>query len=132
MSAFMMDDESLIALAIEAARDYGGRVDPQAARDALWDLHAGNVASLKARYPRNWEIMISPLPALTDAMVSRAKVYPPLAIVKAARCYDYQACEVATEACPYEGTRAFEVSHRAMLRAIDRLPGYADAPRIGR
>lgn len=135
MSAFMVSDETLIALACEITRrdkNAGGfgLVIPQdrhdwdrlaTARDVLSRLHRANVASLRARYPRGTEWDDAALPVLTEAHLS-APSRPVGAIAKMLACFEYQACEVPDW---YDGENLAHRQCRWLANALlEDLPGY--------
>tara|TARA_R110000868_G_C10651982_1_gene745044 strand:+ start:34 stop:459 length:426 start_codon:yes stop_codon:yes gene_type:complete len=124
MSAFQCTQEHLgaLTLAIIETRTPFNREDPRSVpwRNIFATLAVENVKSLASRYPsEDWDPI--------EPMREHVEDYPslsPVAVIKLAHCYAYQACEhpgwEASEACKMIDSLVSRVSHD--------LPGYDDAP----
>jgi hypothetical protein len=132
MSAFMVEDETLVLLAVCSMRTHRRLVswDPDTAKEgtriaAL--LHEANVASLRARYPRGWETMIRDgvSPVVTAADITRAQKLleeAPGFVARECACFTYQSCETPD----YYQSEAFHIVHGVESFLLRRLPGYED------
>lgn len=129
MSAFQCTDEHISALAGYAARHGLCRAvnpDPRRMTDAEFIgalLHKANLASLHARYGGKADDISEPLFRFDARAAERVLHASPVAIIKAAQCFNYQACEVDD----YEKTAAAECMRFVISNAIHELPGYNDA-----
>jgi len=93
--------------------------DPPSRAELFAALYAENVESLRSRYSDDW-----------DSMVGDAEYKPlalcadPVRIIKAAQCYQYQACEHDG----WQTSWARKATDAVISNAIDSLPGYKQAP----
>lgn len=129
MSAFQCDDSHISALAGYAAK-HGLSYIPGSGREhdaALIGkmLHAANVASMFARYEGRHGTDPNDAPpfVFNASAAARALHCPPIAIIKAAQCFEYQACEVND----WTETVAARCIASIIANAIHDLPGYNDA-----
>jgi len=124
MSAYMCDDYHLSALGVYAAKGPHASVYHEGKTVHLWSaeevaaiLHAENVRSVNYHYHEEE----SPAFAFDDR--AYLTTHAPVQIIKAANCYDYQACETDD----YEGTLAKAIISYIISNATRNLPGYEQA-----
>lgn len=122
MSAYLCDDCHLTALACYAVkhRCLAPNVPSGATeQDILELLHSANVKSLAARYPNDKGVPADPV----LCQHARARTFPAIEIIKAAHCFNYQACEVKD----YERSTAYQIMMRVIGEATSQMPGYEQA-----
>jgi hypothetical protein len=134
MSAFMCEDKHLGAIASFAVYDWnhlcrGSHEDP--GQHVLSELWRANVASLRARYPRDFAELVddsnaAELPKPPTFRIDR-RLDPrspafvgAVAVIKSIKCYRYQACEHEG----WEGSYADKLTEQLLHAAIGYLPGY--------
>ena len=130
MSAYLVQAHHAAYLAYYYARHCveRGRVfeAPTDAADVAGLLARANMASMRARYGDDG----CGDPAAYVAECRRAAVlsgwpsFEPAEVIKAAHCFDYQACEVPD----YDRTTAAKITRVIVSNAISDLPGYDAAP----
>ncbi|WP_176125788.1 hypothetical protein [Paraburkholderia youngii] len=129
MSAFLCSVRHINALATFAkhhnlevrlnnGRRVNARIHPQDIADILL---AGNLASLRERYPEEKEY--SQELTITWRMADSDDLIPGV-VFKLAECLNYQACEVDD----YESTDCAAVVRDIMKACVTQLPGYLTAP----
>jgi hypothetical protein len=126
MSAFMCSKRHIRVLAVWGTGD--GWSEPGLAdmgRTAR-DLHEANCKSLDARYEARAENMKGEAfgGRITHKDVSEAQEMDPVAVIKLAQCFAYQACEYDG----WETSTARKTVQKVKDRACRALPGYDDAP----
>ena len=128
MSAFQCDDSHISALAGYAAKHGLCYVatfphrENDAERVGIM-LHAANVASVFARYQgRHGSDDAAPF-VFNARAAARVVDAAPIAVIKAAQCFEYQACEVDG----WDETPAARCIRQIIAHAISDLPGYNDA-----
>lgn len=121
MSAFICDDRHISALACYAVEN--GLLEGQTPNSDKTDqeivaslLHAANVESVNARYSESTE---EPF----EFGFVETRMTPAVQVIKAAHCYQYQACEHGG----WEGSRAHRITDAIIAHAIQRVSGYGDA-----
>ncbi len=138
MSAFVVSEDTILTLAIFAAgadrfmdtiRPDG--IDLNVALRYARQLHAENVASVEHRYrlsdPALAGVGRYPPPAVVtprDLHRLQRWLRNPVAILKLAQCYDYQACEHPG----WLESAAHRLIKSIIADAIRRLPGYEGEP----
>lgn len=122
MSAFLCDDAHISALAAYAASTdrLGCRIFPGPAIACAVLLREENERSMRARYG---EEDYSPFEFNAYA-ASHVRQAPAIAIIKAAHCYAYQACEHDG----WKDSDAKVVIDAIVARAVTEIPGYENAP----
>jgi hypothetical protein len=113
MSAHLCDPCHLTALAVYAY-EHGPKANTSV-RELFDVLLQENVRSLRARYPKDdwWgDGALKPCPYCAGALFS------PMELYKAARCYEYQACETDD----WTTTRAHAISQRVLTLTASQLP----------
>jgi hypothetical protein len=129
MSAFLCSVRHINALAtfaqarrIRLTLNNGDCIDATHSAQAFADiLLAGNIASLRARYPADDDYR--PDYAITWRPADAADLAP-VVVLKSAQCFNYQACEVDD----YEASDCATIVRAIMTEAIRALDGYAEAP----
>jgi hypothetical protein len=129
MSAFICSEDHIGALVrFWIENDRYGRFREQELNEADWrqifaSLATENGRSMIARYGNGLDEIERTGPTPTKGLRS----YPtlePIAAIKQAQCYEYQACEhdgwSTSEAC--------RITQRIISAAIDQIPGYHAAP----
>ena len=128
MSAFLCTDEHISVLAYYAfarakVRPFGCALEERGLTDAeviARRLHAENVRSVNHRYREDG----CPPFAYSWAAARKVPSIPAVQIIKAAKCYAYQACEHDG----WESSDAKRVVDLIIEHAILDLPGYSEAP----
>lgn len=140
MSCYICDDRHITVLAAYAAEhakitradfwatlsaDDRERFDDETDIEVLATLlHRENVASFRARYQGRHESDIGPYAYDRDAVTAvRVGAFSAVQIIKAAHCFDYQACE-------HDGwgdSFACKVIKAIIDHATHKLPGYNEA-----
>jgi hypothetical protein len=115
MSAYICDFYHISALAVAIHRHLETGEKPG---DIAQLLYEENCKSVAFRY----QDIEPPEPFIFDrrALIS---IHRPVELIKAAHCYDYQACEHPT----WEDSRAHALIHRLLNRLIRQIPGYEQA-----
>jgi hypothetical protein len=132
MSAFVVPDRHINALvsyasALGVRYSFGDQLFSVAGQEqeAAQLLYAANVRSVAYRYAHIPEEADQdpnePFKFVREKMVLAN--YPPLVILKACDCYDYQACEVDD----YYESQASALVNAIRKFTISKLPGYSDA-----
>lgn len=92
-------------------------------------LREENIRSVQHRYP---DVDIDELPGdyalgliqITAKGLANTRDYPPMIIIKACHCVNYQSCETDD----WKDTPACALLQKIEAAAVRRLPGYDDAP----
>lgn len=120
MSCFICDDKHISALAGYAAHVRGN----DSAREIAEILYEANVQSFVARYEGRYTNEIEPF-EFDDNAATKGAHAKPVAIIKAAHCFAYQACEFDG----WETCSAKKIVDAIVSNATHDLPGYDDAAR---
>lgn len=126
MSAFVVNEEHVKQLALAWGQwDRWNRRTPEAMTETAQELMRENLRSVRYRYPDSDEL---PGPIQTpeaDTIVVRGlcKITPVMAL-KMADCLEYQSCETPD----WKETAACKLLNAIRHLAINRLPGFEDAP----
>lgn len=140
MSCYICDDRHITALAAYAVEQAGvhrgaifatlsaddrERFDDETDIEVLASLlHRENVASFRARYQGRHESSIGPYTYKhADVLAVRVGAFSAVQIIKAAHCFDYQACEHDGWADSF----ACKVIKAIVDHATRQLPGYNEA-----
>ena len=118
MSCFMCSDETLLALALDAAKMRGERLDRELVQAHVLTLYAANLASVNERYSKN------PTESNPPQVTWNLPNLTPVERLKAADCFEYQASDWSG----YEGSEAQKLVRLARKHAVVCLPGYDEAP----
>lgn len=130
MSCYIVSDDTIKAIAIEAARECGGRCDQEQVQKFADVLRLANEKAVNERYPGiggeayNDGPDCSPACEVTLRDIMRLCRVDPVVALKAIRCYGYQSCDWGD----YETSAAAKIAQDATYKAIARLPGYEAAP----
>ncbi len=123
MSAFMTTKTHIGALSAFYAddQDYG---DPESTYRETFDLlNQANAESMKARYGEDLSVILHTEAPGYFNMSRIAQRLGPVAILKAVRCFEYQACEHAG----WEQSKAYKRLQNLIAGAVRKLPGYEQA-----
>jgi len=83
-------------------------------------LYAANVHAYRTRYPHDPVVECF---KLAGGSISLARKLTPIQVVKAAQCFEYQACE----ADYWEGSVLAGAVQAILCHAITQVPGYTEA-----
>lgn len=121
MSAFMCNDYHISILAATAVYRYrcNSNYDPEFLGKMLFDA---NLASINARYPAS-RGDADPVFTFDDRALVNYLDYSHVAIIKACRCFDYQACEHAA----WDRSEAKRIIDAILYTATTHLAGYDNA-----
>jgi len=122
MSAWQVSDAHIVLLAAGSHPTYTNAVDLDELNRRAKVLFDANQKSLQARYgdepsdrtPR----------AVVHGDIAWVQGLPAVVVLKQANCYAYQACEFDG----WEKSEARRIVETVKANAINRLPGYDDAP----
>ena len=124
MSAHLCSEAHLSVLAVAIARD----PHAQGTEEEIFALLAQeNANSLNDRYTAPEECAPEAIAALRFErllMLERPQAFAPIALIKLAQSYAYQACEHPA----WEASRAHALIRGLIDAQIARLPGYESAP----
>lgn len=133
MSAFLVSKHDIDVLVTaycdleptlrRSERAIDGAINQTALGKLLWLENAVSMEfryALKKRDPDRYRNML----AKVGCYVFTRLEAKPAVIAKAARCYDYQACEHGG----YERSAAYNIAAAVMKRFPETLPGYSRAP----
>jgi hypothetical protein len=84
----------------------------------LWNANADG------QYEKYGQFTKGEPPTITASDVSHYMKWNPVSVLKQAKCYAYQACEVGR----WRDSEAKRLTDEIMHNAIIQLPGYDDAP----
>jgi hypothetical protein len=117
MSAWVVSKRHIDAMVTELLKDQyiHDLIDPDKVGALLWDE---NHKSVFHRYPTHKGKHSPPRYAY------KPNPQPPVVVLKAVACYEYQTCERPD----WPGSEAFRVAKQIESAAISRLPGYSEAP----
>lgn len=119
MSAYIVSRKHIAALAHFMVAEKVWDL-PEAAAMAT-TLMQENIRSVAYRYPNDPPVSE---PEFKRAEILAAPLVPPLHVLSACYCLEYQSCETAD----YEQTEGARVLHRIISNAVHALPGFHAAP----